>query len=463
MPRSPIAVPTFAEMFDPSRIDPEIRSKALAAKSADPLDPINLFNITWRDAQGQVTHMVLPKELTGVDAEIVVIYGKEFPTGSHKVGATYSVLIEQLVRGQVEAGKHTVVWPSTGNYGIGGAWVGGRMGFDSVVVLPEEMSAERFEMIQSFGSRIIATPGCESNVKEIYDKCHELSGAGPETVRIMNQFERFGNYRFHSTVTGPSVAALVKELGEKGVGKGKASAFVSAMGSSGTIGAGDALKLLWPDHKIVGLEPIQCPTLYMNGYGGHDIQGIGDKHVTWIHNVMNMDAMMCLDDMECKLGLQMLVEAPGHEALMAAGVSADAVQKLASIVGISGVCNILGAIKTARHYGFGKDDVVVTVCTDNIARYHSVMKNLTESHGVMDRSEADHRLETIFHGQKTDWIQEGTQEVRRRWHNLKYFTWVEQQGKTVAELDALKSQEFWAREREYVRETDRLIEEYRTR
>ncbi len=458
MPR--IAGPTFAEMLDPSRIAPETRKKALASLTADPLNPINLYNITWRDADGQVRHMVLPPELTGVDAPIVVIYGKDFPTGSHKVGATYSVLIEQLVRGAVEPGKHTVVWPSTGNYGIGGAWVGGRMGFDSVVVLPEEMSAERFEMIRGFGASIIATPGCESNVKEIYDKCHELSGADPDTVRIMNQFERMGNYRFHSCVTGPTVAALVEELGRKGIGNGRAAAFVSAMGSAGTIGAADALKARWPEHKIVGLEPIQCPTLFLNGYGGHDIQGIGDKHVTWIHNVMNMDAMICVDDMESKLGLQMLVEEPGKAVLRRAGVSAEQAEKLAGIVGISGVCNILGAIKTARHYGFGKDDVVVTVCTDNIARYHSVMGNLTASHGAMDESEAAHRLD-IFHGQKSDWIQEGTREARLRWHNLKYFTWVAQQGKSVADLEALKSQEFWAKEREYSVETDTLIEQYR--
>lgn len=456
-----IAGPTFAEMLDPSRIDPDIRRKALAAKTDSPLDPINLFNITWRDAAGQVTHMVLPKALTGVDAEIVVIYGKDFPTGSHKVGATYSVLIEQLVRGAAKAGEHTVVWPSTGNYGIGGAWVGGRMGFDSVVVLPEEMSAERFEMIRSYGSSIIATPGCESNVKEIYDKCHELSGGDPDKIRIMNQFERFGNYRFHACVTGPTVIALMEELAARGVGRGKASAFVSAMGSAGTIGAGDALKQRWPDHKIVGLEPIQCPTLFINGHGGHDIQGIGDKHVTWIHNVMNMDAMICVDDMECKLGLQLLVEEPGRNALEFAGVTPAQAEKLASITGISGVCNILGAIKTAKHYGFGRDDVVVTVCTDNIARYHSVLRNLTQERGAMDGAEARHRLESVFRSQKEDWIQEGTREARLRWHNLKYFTWVEQQGKTVAELDALKSQDFWAGQRAYVSETDRLIESYR--
>ncbi len=453
--------PTFAEMLDPSRMDQSLRQAALSAKDADPLNPINLYNITWKDASGHVRHLVLPPELTGVDAPIVVIYGKEFPTGCHKVGATYSVLIEHLSRGLVKPGKHLAVWPSTGNYGIGGAWVGGRMGIDSVVVLPEEMSAERFEMIRSFGARIIATPGCESNVKEIYDKCHELTAGDPSLVRVMNQFEQFGNYRFHAHVTGKSVAELARSLGDKGIGSGKAAAFVSSMGSAGTIAAGDTLKEIWPGHKIVGLEPVQCPTLYCNGYGGHDIQGIGDKHVTWIHNVNNMDALICLDDIECKLGLQMLTDAPGKAALTAAGADPGVVETLSQIVGISGVCNILGAIKTAKHFSFGPKDLVVTVCTDNIARYHSVMADLTAHYGPMDQAVAANRLRSIFHGQKLDWIQDGTPLNRARWHNLKYFTWVEQQGKTVDELNAQRSQDYWRAKRAEVAETDRLIQEYR--
>lgn len=453
--------PTFAEMLDPSRMDPARRQAALAAREAAPLDPANLFNITWKNEAGQVRHLVLPPELTGVKAPIAVIYGRDFPTGSHKVGATYSVLIEQLTRHLIEPGKHTAVWPSTGNYGIGGAWVGGRMNIDSVVVLPEEMSAERFEMISSFGARIIATPGCESNVKEIYDKCHELTAGDPSLIRVLNQFEQFGNYRFHAFVTGNSVAELCRQLGEKGVGDGRCAAFVSSMGSAGTIAAGDTLKEIWPDHKIVGLEPVQCPTLFCNGYGGHDIQGIGDKHVTWIHNVANMDALMCLDDMECKLGLQMLTEAPGKAALVAAGADPELVEKLSGVVGISGVCNILGAIKTARHYDFGPNDLIVTVCTDTIARYHSVMANLTRDFGPMDQAEAAFRLRSIFLGQKQDWIQDGAPLNRARWHNLKYYTWVEQQGKTVAELDAQRSQDYWRAKRAEVAETDRLIEAYR--
>src|SRR5262245_28512006 len=135
--------PTFEEMLHPNTIDPAIRQRAVKALIEAPLDPINLYNITWRGADDQIKYEVLPAELTGVAAPIVVLYGRDFPTGAHKVGAAYSVLAEALLFGQVDIDRHTVVWPSTGNYGIGGAWVGGRVGARSIVVLPEGMSRER--------------------------------------------------------------------------------------------------------------------------------------------------------------------------------------------------------------------------------------------------------------------------------------------------------------------------------
>jgi cysteine synthase A len=444
--------PTFEEMLHPNTIAPDIRRRALEMKVKDPLDPINLFNITWRDGNNNIYYHVMPKELTGVDANIVVLYGKDFPSGSHKVGAAYSVLIEKQMFGEVDPSIHTLVWPSTGNYGIGGAWVGCRMNFDSVVVLPAEMSKERFQQIESYGARIIKTPGSESNVKEIYDETHRLR-QDPK-VRILNQFEVMGNYRFHYYVTGNTIVELAAQLHAQGIGNGKVAAYVSAMGSAGTIAAGDRLKQVWHDHKIVGLEPIQCPTLYNNGYGSHDIQGIGDKHVTWIHNVMNMDALMCIDDIECKKGLQLLTEEAGWNTLVKRfGVPRASVEKMATIFGISGVCNVLGAIKTAKFYGLGKDDVIVTICTDAIDRYHSVMADMTARFGKMDEAEATARAH-IFCDQKLDWIREGTRDTRRQWHNLKYYTWVEQQGKTVEELDAQLSQEWWIKHQQMVGEID---------
>lgn len=449
-----ITGPTFEEMLHPQKIAPEIRAKALAARTANPLDPINLFNITWRDPNNEVYHVVLPKELTGVDANIVVIYGKEFPSGSHKVGAAYSVLLELELFGEVDPNVHTLVWPSTGNYGIGGAWVGGRMGCKSLVVLPAGMSRERFERIESYGASIIKTVGSESNVKEIYDETHRLRNSDPN-IRILNQFEVMGNYRFHYHVTGNTIVELADELKARGIGSGKISAYVSAMGSAGTIAAGDRLKQVWPDHKIVGLEPIQCPTLYNNGYGAHDIQGIGDKHVTWIHNVLNMDAMMCIDDIESKKGLQVFAEEAGRETLVKRYKMDPAlVEKLGPLFGISGICNILGAIKTARYYNMGKDDVIVTVATDSLDRYHSVMDSMAECYGRLDEAETVGRVESIFKGMRTDWIMPGTSDARERWHNLKYYTWVEQQGKSVEELDAQRDPAWWLEHQQRVQAID---------
>lgn len=449
-----ITGPTFEEMLHPYTIAPHIREKALKARSSDPLDPINLFNITWRDANNQVYHVVLPRQLTGVDANIVVIYGKEFPSGSHKVGAAYSVLLEKELFGEVDPSKHTLVWPSTGNYGIGGAWVGGRMGCDSLVVLPEGMSQERFDLIHSYGAEIIKTPGSESNVKEIYDETHRLRQSDPN-IRILNQFEVMGNYRFHYYVTGNTMVELAAELKQQGIGNGRVAAFVSAMGSAGTIAAGDRLKQVWPDHKIVGLEPIQCPTLYNNGYGSHDIQGIGDKHVTWIHNVWNMDALMCIDDIECKKGLQVFAEEAGRETLVKRyKIDAAVVEKLGTLFGISGICNVLGAIKTAKYYHFSKDDVILTVATDALDRYHSLMTDMARQYGALDEAETVGRVESIFKGMRTDWIMRGTPEARARWHNLKYYTWVEQQGKTVQELDAQRDPAWWEHHQKMVQEID---------
>ena len=271
-----------------------------------------------------------------------------------------------------------------------------------------------------------------------------------------------GNYRFHWYVTGNSAVEAAADLAGRGTGTGRIAAFVSAMGSAGTIGAGDRIKQVHNGAKIVGLEPIQCPTLFNNGYGGHDIQGIGDKHVTWIHNTRNMDAVVCIDDMACKLGLQVLADPVGLEYLAKElGIPAAGIREMEGCFGISGICNILGAIKIAKFYDYGPDDVIVTVATDNLDRYHSVLDELSRTRGPLTAMEAHARVRSIFHGATIDWIQEGTVLNRDRWHNLKYYTWVEQQGKTVAELDAQKDPAWWVHEQDLVAETDNLIRERR--
>ena len=449
--------PTFREMQDPTQIPPDIRNRALAAKVADPLNPINLYNITWKNAQGRVNYIVLPRELTGIEANIIVLYGKEFPTGSHKVGPTYSIAMEKQLSGEIEPGRDTLVWPSTGNFGIGGAWVGPRLGYDSLVLLPEMMSQERFDKITSYGAKYIKTVGCESNVKEIYDKTKELALADTKN-KILNQFQEFGNYRFHYSVTGNSIIEAVKDLADRGNGNGRVAAFVSAMGSSGTIAAGDRIKQSFSEAKTIGLEPIQCPTMYNNGYGGHDIQGIGDKHVTWVHNVLNMDAIMCIDDIECKKGLQLLTEEAGMKVLeQRFGIAREVLEPISQIFGISGICNVLGAIKTAKYFELGKNENIVTLATDAIDRYPSVLQELTKTYGQMDDVEAAIRTVSIFHKVKLDWIKEGTMDTKKSWLNLKYYTWVEQQGKTVNELNAQRDPEFWLAHQEKVSEIDKQI------
>jgi cysteine synthase len=450
MPPKPTTLfgPTFAEMRDPALLPPDLRERAREAR-ARPLDPLNLWNLSWK-ADGAIPCAVIPEALSGVPAPIVVLSGRRFPTGSHKVGPAYSILLEKQLEGVCAPGAHTLVFPSTGNFGIGGAWVGPRMGYRSLVVLPEEMSAERFEKIREYGAEVVATPGSESNVKEIYDEVRKLR-ARPHH-RILNQFEEFANYRFHFHCTGQAAIEAALGLGLE------IAAFVSAMGSAGTIAAGEAVKARFPSATTVAVEPIQCPTLHSVGFGAHRIEGIGDKHVTWIHNVWATDLLVCIDDLECLKGLQLLQE--GTATLIEEGLPAERARSFVGVFGISGVCNVLAAITTARHYGFGPAQAVVTVATDGFDRYPSVLRRLDRECGPMDAEEARRRL-ALFRERKPDWILEGTPATRRRWHNQKYFTWVEQQGKTVAELRAQEEPAFWIAEQERAAEIDRQVRERR--
>ena len=456
-----VLFPTFEELLHPDKVDPEIRRRADAARVDDPLDPVNYFNINWQKPDHSGTnYFVMPQSLTNVACQIVVMVAKDFPTGSHKVGPAYSVMAEKYVNGDIEPGKHTLVFPSTGNYGIGGSWVGPRAGFKSQVILPEGMSRERFEKIEGYGAGYTKTYGSESNVKEIYDECNRLMREQPDTVRIMNQFSEMGNYRFHYHVTGNTIVELEAELRAK-LGTRGIAGFASAMGSAGTIAAGDRIKQAFPDAKIIGIEPVQCPTLFNNGYGSHEIQGIGDKHVTWIHHVTNMDLLTCVDDVECLRITHVFTRDAGTQTMMKDyGLTEEQALGLKNIFGISGVCNLLGAIKAAKHYGLGKHDVLVIPATDNNERYESVMEHWDAHHGL-DAAGVHARIGGILRHQKIDWVQDGTPENRKRWHNLKYYTWVEQQNKSVDELNAQLDPEWWLGHQAKIHDVNRKLEALR--
>lgn len=438
-----VLIPTFAEMRDPSRIDPAVVN-ALRGLDMQALDPLNLFRITWRNDPeaggfGEVNALELPPELTGVPARVVGLIGEHFPTGAHKVGAAFGCLVPRLVSGEFDPTRHRAVWPSTGNYCRGGAFDSALLGCQAIAILPEEMSRERFEWLEKIGAEIMATPGCESNVKEIFDACREIRRTRPEAV-IFNQFEEVGNYLWHWGVTGPAVESAFDRLGRPG---DRLAAWVSATGSAGTLAAGDYLKVRFPNSRITAAEALQCPTLLLAGFGGHRIEGIGDKHVPWIHNVRNTDLVTAIDDEATMCLMRLFNEPEGQEALVARGIPAATVERL-PMLGISSICNLLAAIKTARYYELDGRDVVLTSFTDSMELYRTRLVERREATGPYShlRAQVDH--ERYLLGATIDHLRELRYTERKALHNLKYFTWVEQQGRSVDELEALWDPSYWS-------------------
>jgi cysteine synthase len=454
-----IIIPTYAQMKNPDLIPDEIKQQ-LKSIDLHELNPLNLFRINWHNEAslsgglyGDGNYIVLPKELTGVDAKIVCISGKYFPTGAHKVGAAFSCLVPRLVTGQFDPTTTKAVWPSTGNYCRGGAYDSALLACDSIAILPEGMSKERFTWLEKVAGEVIATPGTESNVKEIFDKCHELRNSGDDLM-IFNQFDEFGNYLWHYDITGSFIESVINKVG------GKHRAYVSATGSGGTIAAGDYLKKVYPTSKIIASEALQCPTIYMNGFGEHRIEGIGDKHIPWVHNVKNTDAVVALDD-EIPMNLIRLFNEPeGKKLLLEKGIDKDLVEQL-QWVGISGAANIASAIKAAKYYEFKEDDVLVTILTDSMDMYESRLEELNEQHGEFTALEAYRTYHQYLHGINTEYMKELNYRERKAVHNLKYYTWVEQQGKTYEEICAQwDNEEYWDSIPKKIEALDKLIDEF---
>ena len=433
-----IIIPTIAQMQHPETIPGKIQDQLKNVGLWD-INPLNLFRITWKNEakefgglyQAVPNYIEFPSELTGVPCRIVAMVGKWFPTGCHKVGASFGCLAPRLVTGQFDATYHKAVWPSTGNYCRGGAFNSKLLACQSVAILPAEMSKERFEWLRTIAGEVIATPGCESNVKEIFDKTNELK-QDPQYM-IFNQFEEMGNPLWHYNVTGNALADVfeaIKRPGDRFAG----ACFTS--GSAGTLSTGDRLKDLYPTLKLAVGEALQCPTILENGFGGHRIEGIGDKHIPWIHNVKNTDMAIAIDDEDSQRLLRLFNTEDGKAYMKnELGMSDEEIEKM-SWLGISGIANVLCCIKMAKYYELTENDVVGTVLTDSAAMYQSRVDELNQQHGAYNAHEAamDHARHML--DLKTDSMLELTYTERKRVHNLKYYTWVEQQGMDVEDLNA---------------------------
>jgi len=464
-----IALPTFEQLAEPAKIPRRIRD-ALAAVDPDAAHPLNLFRVHWYNAADRrptvevPEHVVLPRALTGVDARIVVALGDRFPMiGAHKVLAAYACLVPRIVAGAFDPTNHRAVWPSTGNYCRGGVAISRIMGCRGVAVLPEGMSRERFEWLERWvadPADIIRTPGVESNVREIYDECKRLA-EDPANV-ILNQFSEYPNHLVHELVTGRALAHVFEVLHEREPSL-CLRAFVAATGSAGTIAAGDHLKDRYGS-AIVAAEALQCPTLLRNGFGEHNIQGIGDKHVPLIHNVMNTDVVIDVSDGDTDALNVLFNTVQGRSFLRGRGVDEDVIAALDSF-GLSSICNVLAAIKVARLLGMGADDVIVTVATDGAGMYRTEVDKVLarDFPRGFGQAEAAETFGRSLEGQGTYDMLRLTDEDRERIFNLGYFTWVEQQGVSIEDFVARRDQAFWRGLREHIPAWDEAIRAFNDR
>ena len=444
-----IILPRIQELADPGS---HLASKSAEIADADPdgADHRNLFRVHWHNGTDRKSlvdvpeHIVLPGALTGVRARIAVALGNRFPMiSTHKVLAAYGCLIPRLLSGAFDASRHRAVWPSTGNYCRGGVAIATLLGCRSIAVLPEGMSRERFDWLNRWlldPDDIIRTPGTESNVKEIYDACHALA-RDPENL-ILNQFSEYGNYIIHRSVTGPALQRVFEHVNaDHGL---RPRAFVAASGSAGTLAAGEHLKqVLGTD--TAAIEALECPTMLFNGYGEHNIQGIGDKHVPLIHNVMASDFVIGVSGSACD-GLNLLFNTSVGRRYLSdhKGIGQELIANLGNL-GLSSIANVLGAIKYARYMDLGESDVVLTVATDGADMYQSEMGIAANRQfgGTFDEFAAAETFGRYILGAGIDHVQELGRFERERIFNLGYYTWVEQQGVSLEDFDRRRDQEFW--------------------
>ncbi len=446
--------PTYEEMLHPEKLPESVRRQAAAAR-ADELDPANLFNITWRGPDARIRHVVLPKQLTGVDANIVVLVGHYFPSGSHKVGPAYVTLMEDELARKIEPGLSTMIGPSTGNFGIGVAYISRLKNFPAIVIMPDQMSAERYERIRRYGGELDLTPGTESDVILVLERTRIYRQDSRN--KVLAQFELLPNYRFHRYVTGRSALEAAA-----GYGNGRVAAFVAAPASAGTLAAGDEIKARFPEAVLCALEPQECPTLFNNGRGQHRIEGIGVKMVTLIHNVLNTDYVMLIHDDDCVVGLELLQR---RRALLERKLAlpAGALNGIADLFGISTVCNILGSIRTARLLGLGPKDNVVTIATDGFDRYASVLADLEKRRGPFTEPALENSFEAIFRAaDRAQFLDVRSREQKQRLFGYKEDVW-STFGYSHDYLESMKSQDFWEEEFAKIPALNTQLEQERAR
>jgi cysteine synthase A len=458
-----IVIPTYEQMAHPEKIPQKIKDELKNIGLWD-LDSRNLFRITWKNEPvefgggfGSVNYMEFPQSLTGVSARIVFLIGKFFPTGSHKVGATFGPLVEKLVRGCFDPTSQKALWPSTGNYCRGGAYDSHLLACPCIAVLPEGMSKERFEWLKKIGAEVYRTPGSESNVKEVYDKSFELKRKDPDGVVILNQFEEFGNAIWHYVCTGKAIEDVLEKEKEE---EQRFTALFLTQGSAGTLACADYLRKKYPRMKVCAGEALQCPTLLYNGYGAHRIEGIGDKHVPWIFNVKNMDTVAGIDDDICMRLLRLFNEPKGKEYLGSRGIPNAIADKL-NLLGISSLANLIGTIKMAKYYELSEKDIILSIATDSMELYESRIEELRDEKGEYTEVQAAMDFEVSLRNVAVDHILEMTHWDKKRIHNLKYFTWIEQLGKDVEELDRQwHDDSYWEEKYNSYKNWDKLIKKF---
>jgi cysteine synthase len=463
-----ITLPTFAQLADPASIPIE------AVGGADPQGPDarNLWRLHWyNDLAGARVdvpdHVVLPSALTGVESPIIVALGDRFPMiTAHKVLAAYACLAPRVVTGQFDPTRHRAIWPSTGNYARGGIAISRIMASRGVAILPEGMSQERFDWLDRWCENrvedVIRTPGTESNVKEIYDACNALA-LDPVNV-VLNQFCEFGNHLAHYEVTGRALSHVFETVRAASGRDLRLAAFTSATGSAGTIAAGDRLKEAYGT-KIVAAEALECPTLLENGFGEHNIQGIGDKHVPLIHNVMNTDVVVAVSDRATDQLTVLFNTDEGRGYLADRRLVPQRVLATLDHFGLSSICNVLAAITTAKLLDLGPDDAIVTVATDGAAMYPSEQEKVTarDFGGGFTHLDAAAVWGQHLADVSTAHALELTERERTRIFNLGYYTWVEQQGTPFELFERRRHQDFWVGLRRYLGVWDEMIADFNAR